>query len=56
MRILITNDDGIEAPGIRALAEFAMTLGEVLKIEMSKENVGVYIISEHNTCEAHGLG
>ena len=29
MRILITNDDGIDAPGIRKLAEAARALGEV---------------------------
>lgn len=29
MRILITNDDGIQAPGIRALAEVARRFGEV---------------------------
>ncbi len=29
MRILIVNDDGILAPGIRKLAELAVTLGEV---------------------------
>ena len=30
MRILITNDDGIYSPGIRALAEAAMEFGEVI--------------------------
>jgi 5'/3'-nucleotidase SurE len=29
MKILITNDDGIEAEGIRRLAEWSVTLGEV---------------------------
>ena len=29
MRILIVNDDGIKAPGIRKLAELSMQLGEV---------------------------
>ena len=28
MKILITNDDGIKAPGIRKLAELSMQLGE----------------------------
>ena len=32
MRILITNDDGIGAPGIRRLAEMAASLGEVWRI------------------------
>lgn len=39
MRILITNDDGINAPGIRLLAEWAKKLGEVTvvapKVEQS---------------------
>lgn len=29
MKILLTNDDGIDAPGIRLLNEFARTIGEV---------------------------
>jgi len=29
MRILITNDDGVYSPGIAALAEVALSLGEV---------------------------
>ena len=29
MKILVTNDDGISAHGLRALVEFAKTLGEV---------------------------
>ena len=29
MRILVTNDDGVRAPGLRALAEAMTTLGEV---------------------------
>ena len=29
MRILIVNDDGIKAPGIRKLAELSAQLGEV---------------------------
>ena len=29
MRILIVNDDGIKAPGIRKLAELSVQLGEV---------------------------
>lgn len=32
MRILVTNDDGIAAPGIAALARFAVRLGEVTVI------------------------
>ena len=45
MRILITNDDGIEAEGIRALADWAQKLGEVSvfapKVEQSGKSVSV---------------
>ena len=41
MRILITNDDGINAPGIRMLAEWAMTLGEVTVVAPKFEQSGM---------------
>ncbi|MBQ8529353.1 MAG: 5'/3'-nucleotidase SurE [Clostridia bacterium] len=45
MRILITNDDGINAEGIRALAEWAMKLGEITvvapKVEQSGKSHGI---------------
>jgi 5'-nucleotidase len=40
MRILITNDDGINAPGIRVLAEWARGLGEVTVIAPKTEQSG----------------
>lgn len=40
MRILITNDDGIDAEGIRILAEFAASLGEVTVIAPLNEQSG----------------
>ncbi len=40
MRILITNDDGIFAPGIALLAEFAKTKGEVTVIAPKVEQSG----------------
>ena len=40
MRILITNDDGINAPGIRTLAELAKGLGEVTVIAPKVEQSG----------------
>ena len=50
MKILITNDDGIFAPGIRALAQWAMKLGEVTvvapKHEQSAKSHGINIIGE----------
>lgn len=45
MKILITNDDGIKAPGIAALAEIASNFGEV------------YVIAPHqnNSAVGHGI-
>ncbi|MCR5295714.1 MAG: hypothetical protein K6E30_11200 [Lachnospiraceae bacterium] len=36
-RILITNDDGIDAAGIRKLAEFACGLGEVTVVALDTQ-------------------
>lgn len=41
MRILITNDDGIDAPGIRLLAEWAAQLGEVTVVAPKVEQSGM---------------
>ncbi len=45
MRILVTNDDGIRAEGLRALVRFACTLGQVSvfapEVEQSGKSVGV---------------
>ena len=41
MRILITNDDGINAPGIRMLAEWAKTIGEVTVVAPKVEQSGM---------------
>ena len=41
MRILITNDDGINAPGIRLLAEWAKSLGEVTVVAPKFEQSGM---------------
>ena len=41
MRILITNDDGIFAPGIRMLAEWAKTLGDVTVVAPKVEQSGM---------------
>ena len=55
MKILITNDDGIFAPGIRALAKWAQTLGEVTvvapKHEQSAKSHGINIIGEFEVKE-----
>lgn len=41
MRILITNDDGISAPGIRMLAEWARSIGEVTVVAPKVEQSGM---------------
>ena len=47
MRILITNDDGIQAPGLLPLAQWAQRLGEVTvlapKVEQSGKSHGIEI-------------
>jgi len=37
MRILVSNDDGAEAPGLRALAEALLELGEVVVCAPDRE-------------------
>jgi 5'-nucleotidase len=41
MKILITNDDGINAPGIRMLAEWAKTIGDVTVVAPKVEQSGM---------------
>ncbi|NMB38406.1 MAG: 5'/3'-nucleotidase SurE [Firmicutes bacterium] len=41
MRFLVTNDDGIYAPGIRALAETLTKYGEVVVVAPNQERSGV---------------
>ena len=41
MRILVTNDDGIEAPGLRALADALGVLGEVWCVAPDRERSAV---------------
>ena len=41
MRILITNDDGINAPGIRLVAEWAKKLGDVTVVAPKVEQSGM---------------
>ena len=41
MRILITNDDGVFAPGIKLLAEWARKIGEVTVVAPKNEQSGM---------------
>jgi 5'-nucleotidase len=40
MRLLLTNDDGIEAPGLALLAELAAAYGEVMVVAPASEHSG----------------
>ncbi len=52
MRILITNDDGIESPGLRVLCDFASTLGVVTVAAPKREQSGKsHSIDIHNSFE-----
>ncbi len=53
MRILVINDDGIHSEGIKILAEFAKTLGEVTVVAPFNEQSGKsQSIDYHNTHKA----
>jgi 5'-nucleotidase len=49
MKILVTNDDGIDSPGIQALADAVSRVGQVLIVAPAKEQSGVgTAVSLHN--------
>ena len=49
MKILVTNDDGIDSPGIQALADAMSRVGQVLIVAPDKEQSGVgTAVSFHN--------
>ena len=49
MKILVTNDDGIDSPGIQALADAMSRVGEVLIVAPDQEQSGVgTAVSFHN--------
>ena len=49
MKILVTNDDGIDSPGIQALADAVSRVGQVLIVAPDKEQSGVgTAVSFHN--------
>lgn len=52
MKILVTNDDGIEAVGLRTLVEFAKTLGEVVVCApTNQQSAKSHAINVHNPFE-----
>ena len=40
MRVLLSNDDGVDAPGIRVLAEHLRELGEVIVVAPDRDRSG----------------
>lgn len=53
MRILVTNDDGIDAPGLRALAAALRPLGEVTVVAPERERSAVsHAITMHDPLRA----
>jgi 5'-nucleotidase len=56
-KILVTNDDGIHAPGIRALAEALRTIGEVAVVAPDRERSAVgHALTLHHPLRATRLG
>lgn len=52
--ILVTNDDGITAPGIRALVEVSQSLGEVVVVAPDSPQSGMgHAISVHDPIRLH---
>ncbi len=57
MKILVTNDDGIHAPGIHALAESLKTVGEVTVVAPDRERSAVgHSLTLHHPLRALQLG
>jgi len=57
MRILVTNDDGIHAPGINALAEAMRALGEVAVVAPDRERSAVgHALTLHHPLRAREIG
>ncbi|MBI1922403.1 MAG: 5'/3'-nucleotidase SurE [Geobacter sp.] len=57
MRILVTNDDGIHAPGITALAEALRALGEVAVVAPDRERSAVgHALTLHHPLRVREIG
>ncbi|MGA7826790.1 MAG: 5'/3'-nucleotidase SurE [Geobacteraceae bacterium] len=57
MKILVTNDDGIHAPGIQSLAEALRKVGEVAVVAPDRERSAVgHALTLHNPLRAVQLG
>lgn len=57
MRILVTNDDGIQSPGITALAKALAGVGEVWVVAPDRERTAVaHAVTLHKPLRVHELG
>lgn len=57
MKILISNDDGIDSPGIKALAEAVKDLGEVFVVAPHRErSTAGHSLTLHKPLRIHELG
>lgn len=57
MKILVTNDDGINAPGIRALAKALKSIGEVAIVAPDRERSAVgHALTLHHPLRASEIG
>ena len=57
MRILVTNDDGIQSPGITALAKSLAAIGEVWVVAPDRERTAVgHSVTLHKPLRLHQLG
>ena len=57
MKILLTNDDGVRAPGLAALAEAMTALGEVFIIAPDREQSAVgHALTLHHPLRANKIG
>ena len=57
MRILVTNDDGIQSPGITALAKALAAIGEVWIVAPDRERTAVaHAVTLHKPLRLHQLG
>lgn len=57
MKILISNDDGIDSPGIKALAEAVKNLGEVYVVAPHRErSTAGHSLTLHKPLRIHPLG
>ena len=57
MKILVTNDDGIQSYGLKVLAEFAKTLGDVtVSAPKNPQSAKSHAITVHTPIEIEKVG